>query len=78
VLRRVATEGAAVTKGAPLLVLAPDPTHALDAVAALGMVGTAEDAQRLDAVAAPGSAFPPDVRSLARAAAQAIRSRAPR
>lgn len=75
VVRRAATDGARVAKGDALVVLSPDATHALNAAAALSLVGTQEDVELLNLAAAPQSEFRDDVKQAARTAVEAIRSR---
>ena len=75
VIKRVAAEGARVAPGDPLLVLAPDPHHALNAVAGLALVGTIDDLELLSLSAAPQSGLGDDVRFAATQAMAAIRSR---
>jgi len=75
VTRRIVAEGARVAVGDGVIELAPDAKHAANAAAALARVGTKDDVELLDLAGAPRSTFPDDVKSLARAAADAIRAR---
>jgi biotin carboxyl carrier protein len=75
VAKRVVADGARVSAGDPLLVLAPDATHALDAALALAIVGTKDDVDLLAQAAAPQSQFPADVKAVARQAMGAIAAR---
>jgi len=76
VLSRAVENGARVAAGDPLVVLGPDGRHALNAAAALALVGTGEDAELLSLAAAPQSQFGEDVKAASRQALAAIRSRA--
>ncbi len=69
--------GSQVATGAPLLSLKPDASHVLNAAFALGRVGTADDVDLLNRIAAPQSECPDDVRRAAVAAVAAIRAREP-
>jgi hypothetical protein len=64
-----------VTAGAPLVVLAPDDRHALNAARALAVVGAKEDLDLLLAAGAPQAEFGEDVKAAARRAAEAVRAR---
>lgn len=75
VIRRAAEDGARVAAGDALVVLSPDGTHALNAAAALSLVGTNEDVELLNLAAAPQSALGEDVKKAATLAVEAIRSR---
>jgi acetyl/propionyl-CoA carboxylase alpha subunit len=75
VLTRVVAEGARVTPGDPIVVLGPDGRHALNAAAALAIVGTQEDVELLNLASAPQSAFGADVKAVAQQALEAIRAR---
>jgi HEAT repeat protein len=71
-----AAVGDTVAAGAPLLVLAPDPTHAFAAAKALAYAGTPEDVPLLRRLMEPGSEMPADVAEQARLAIGAIERRA--
>lgn len=75
VVRRAAEDGARVASGDGVVVLSPDSVHALHAAAALALVGSAEDIELLNLAAAPQSDYGDDVRTAARVAVDAIRSR---
>jgi len=70
-----AGEGSRLAKGAPLVVLGPDPEHAFNAVQALRIVGTKEDLELLGLASAPQSQFPDEVKAAAQLAIEAIRAR---
>jgi biotin carboxyl carrier protein len=78
VARVEATEGDTVEAGALVVVLAPDPAHVLNAVVALGRVGTEDDVERLEFVAGPRAGFGDLARQWAQRALAAIRERAAR
>jgi multidrug efflux pump subunit AcrA (membrane-fusion protein) len=75
VVRRAAEDGARVAAGDAVVVLSPDPAHALNAAFALALVGTTDDVELLTLAAAPQSNLGEDVQKAARAAVEAIRSR---
>jgi biotin carboxyl carrier protein len=70
--------GDAVAAGAPLVVLAPDPSHVLAAATGLAYAGTAADVEPLRAMLQPGAEMPPEVAAQVRAAIAAIERRAAR
>lgn len=76
VLERKAADGARVAAGAPLVVLAPDDRHALNAAFGLALVGTKDDVELLSLASAPQSRFGPEVKAAAQQAVDAIRARA--
>lgn len=75
VLKRLVADGARVSPGDGVVVLGPDGRHALNAAAALAIVGTAEDVELLNLAAAPRSEFGPEVKAAAQRAVEAIRAR---
>lgn len=75
VIQRAVPDGSRVAAGDALLVLAPDSLHALNAVAGLALVGTAEDVELLLLASAPQAGFSSDVQAAAQQAVAAIRGR---
>jgi biotin carboxyl carrier protein len=75
VVERVAKDGARVAAGDAIVALAPNARHALNAAAALALVGTKDDVDLLLTACAPQSEYPDDVKAAARAAVDAIRAR---
>ena len=75
VLERMARDGDEVASGAPVLLLGPDPDHAMNAAKGLVFVGTREDVALLSLLASPRSAMPDRVQAQARAAIAAIEAR---
>jgi multidrug efflux pump subunit AcrA (membrane-fusion protein) len=75
VVTRSVADGARVAEGDALLVLAPDPQHALNAAAGLYLVGTPEDLELLAVATSPQSGFGPSVQAAAQRAIDAIRAR---
>lgn len=75
VLSRAVADGARVARGDAIVVLGPDGRHALNASAALALVGTVQDVELLNLAAAPQSEFGAEVKSAAQRAVEAIRAR---
>ncbi len=71
-------EGAEVVAGSPLVVVAPDPEHALNAVVALALVGTPEDLPLIQSLAGAQPAAGARVAEQVPAVVAAIQARAKR
>ncbi len=71
----LASPGAVVPRGAPLIVIGPDPTQVWEALRALYLVGCSQDLPDVERYAQPVPHMPSQVRRQAALTAQAIRMR---